>query len=426
MSTAVASARVSQKRVIILALLFGLSVMSYFDRTIMSIAGPGIMKEFGLSETQMGSIYSAFLISYALLMIPGGKLSDRFGPRLTLTGMALGSALFTGITAFAGKPGLGVILGVLPSFILIRLAMGVSTAPLYPACARMNANWMPVTQRARVQGIIAAGAGLGGAVSPILFAFLIKRYGWRLSFVMAAAATAALGVKWFLLVRDRPVDSPIASQPGQAATPWKILLTDRNIILLTLGYVAVDYFEYIFFFWIYYYFGEIRHIGADRSAVYTTFLFLTWLVMTPIGGWVSDRMVARYGRKAGLRIVGISGLLLSAVLMYAGANTENIGIAVGLMSLALGFASCSDVTFWAGTINVAGEHVGAACGIMNSGGNLGGFLAPILTPYISSLAGWTWGLYFGSLVAIGGAVAWLFIDPTRRVQGACSTGDQHS
>ncbi|MGI8991981.1 MAG: MFS transporter [Bryobacteraceae bacterium] len=416
MTTTAVPARISRKQAGLVALLFGLSVMSYFDRTIMSIAGPGIMNEFGLSETQMGGVYSAFLISYALLMIPGGRLADRFGPRVVLTGMAVGSALFTGLTALGGKPGLGALIGVIPSFILIRLALGVSTAPLYPACARMNANWMPAAQRARVQGIIAAGAGLGGAVSPILFTYLIGRIGWRLSFCVAALATGALGAAWLLSDRDRPEPSSGApsSESQRAATPWRMLLTDRNILLLTLGYIAVDYFEYIFFFWIYYYFGEIRHLGANRSAIYTTVLFLTWLVMTPIGGWVCDRMSARLGRKAGLRIVGISGLLLSAILLFAGANVSGTIPAVAVMSLALGFASCSDVTFWAGTIEVAGEHVGAACGIMNSGGNLGGFVAPILTPFIASFAGWTWGLYFGSLVALGGAAAWLFIDPTRR------------
>src|SRR5713226_2664699 len=89
----------------VVALLISFSVMSFFDRTIMSIAGPGIMKEFGLSETQMGSVYSAFLLSYALLMVPGGHLADRFGPRFMLTAMGLGAALFTGLTALGGRPG---------------------------------------------------------------------------------------------------------------------------------------------------------------------------------------------------------------------------------------------------------------------------------------------------------------------------------
>src|SRR5262249_49719465 len=111
------------------ALMVAFSVMSYFERTIMSIAGPGIMREFSLSETQMGTVYSAFLLSYAILMLPGGRVVDRFGPRLVLGVTGLGAALFTGLTALGGRPGLGTYLGVVPAFILIRLGLGVSNAP---------------------------------------------------------------------------------------------------------------------------------------------------------------------------------------------------------------------------------------------------------------------------------------------------------
>src|SRR5689334_14738433 len=112
------------RRVGIVALMVLFSLMSYFDRTIMSIAGPVIAKEFSLSETQMGAIYSAFLLSYAILMIPGGQLADRFGPRAVLTFMGLGAALFTALTAAAGGAGLGAYLGVVPSFLVIRLGLG--------------------------------------------------------------------------------------------------------------------------------------------------------------------------------------------------------------------------------------------------------------------------------------------------------------
>ena len=112
------SAGIDRVRVCIVLLMFGFSVMSYFNRTIMSIAGPVIMKEFSLTETEMGSVYSAFLWSYALLMIPGGALADRFGPRIVLTTMAIGSAVFTALTAWGGVPGLGVYLGIIPSFLI--------------------------------------------------------------------------------------------------------------------------------------------------------------------------------------------------------------------------------------------------------------------------------------------------------------------
>jgi ACS family glucarate transporter-like MFS transporter len=110
--------------------------------------------------------------------------------------------------------------------------------------------------------------------------------------------------------------------------------------------------------------------------------------------------------------------LLSAVLLWSAVNASGTLTAVALMSLALGFAACSDVVFWAAAIEVAGADVGAACGILNTGGNLGGFIAPMLTPWIATFAGWSGGLYFGSAVALAGALTWLGFDPGRRPSAA--------
>src|SRR5690348_3594188 len=109
----------------IVGLMFALSAMSYFDRVVMSIAGPGIMKEFHISETEMGSVYSAFLLTYTLMMSPGGALADRFGGRLVITVAYLGAALFTGLTSICGPAGLGAYLGVVPAFVVLRLAFGI-------------------------------------------------------------------------------------------------------------------------------------------------------------------------------------------------------------------------------------------------------------------------------------------------------------
>ena len=185
----------------VVGLMFALSVMTYFVRTILSIAGPSIIKEFQLSETEMGAIYSAFLFSYALLMLPGGYLTDLWGPKITLAVVGLGSGVLTGLTGFAATPGRAVLLGVVPSLMLVRLCLGVCTAPIYPACARMNVNWTPPKHRARVQGLIVSGAGLGGAISPILFAWMMSRYGWRHAFLLSGIASAALGVIWCVYVR---------------------------------------------------------------------------------------------------------------------------------------------------------------------------------------------------------------------------------
>src|SRR5436190_10741776 len=101
----------NSSRLLITLLLFAFSSMSYFDRTIMSIAGPALIEEFHISATEMGSVYSAFILGYALLMIPGGWLTDRLGPRRTLLIMGTASALLTGLTTIGAKPGLGYIIG---------------------------------------------------------------------------------------------------------------------------------------------------------------------------------------------------------------------------------------------------------------------------------------------------------------------------
>ena len=151
-------------------------------------------------------------------------------------------------------------------------------------------------------------------------------------------------------------------------------------------------------------------MGFSQSARYTTIIFLTMAIMMPLGGWISDRLTRSYGERFGRRAVPMAGLTLGALLLYIGTIASGTGVAVLSLSLATGFASWCEGPFWASTIVVAGKQVGAACGILNSGGNLGGFLAPILTPYIASRAGWSWGLYSGSLMALLGVVACYFVD----------------
>ncbi len=394
-------------RVIVVALLFAFSLISYFDRTIMSIAGPQLMRDFAISPTQMGAVYSAFILGYALLMIPGGHLSDRLGSRLTLALMGAFSALFTGLIILVGKPGLGAYLGIVPALFAIRLGLGAVTAPLYPACAKMTANWIPVIYHARVQGFIIAGSSAGAAISPLLFAWMVVQFRWRVSFLMAACVTAALGIVWLWYARDYPpgVLRPPHNRTERERAVWVKLFTDRNLMLLTFAYGTLGYFQYIFFYWIYYYFGEVLHLGTQVSAKYTTLLFLTEGIIMPAGGLISDRITHRYGAQFGRRIVPMIGLTLSAVFTYAGTVAPGVGAVVTCLSLAFGLAACCEGPFWACVTEMAGERVGAASSILNTGAQVGGFFAPILTPYIASRAGWSWGLYAGSLVAMSGVLA---------------------
>jgi ACS family glucarate transporter-like MFS transporter len=167
----------------------------------------------------------------------------------------------------------------------------------------------------------------------------------------------------------------------------------------------------------YYYFGEIRKVGASQSAIYTTVLLLVMMVMLPLGGWVSDRLTPRLGAIPACRTVAVAGMVLSAVLLYVGTNIAAGLQMLVLLSLALGLAATAEGPFWAALIDTGGSHVGVAGGIMNGIGNVGGLLAPMLTPYIASRAGWSWGLYFGSFIVLAGAVTWFFVRPVSDTAG---------
>lgn len=376
------------------------SLMNYFDRNIMSIAGPGIMKEYGLAPTQIGTVYSAFLLAYAGFMIPGGYLADRIGPRRAIALVGFGTALFTAVTAWSATPGLGSLLGVLPAMLVVRFLMGLFSSPLYPACGRMNATLIAPAHLGRVQGIIIGASSLGGAIAPLLFQYLMGRAGWRMSFVIAGAATGALALAWVLLSARDSAPTPRSQAPARVS--WGDLFTNRNLMLITASYSALGYFSYLFYYWIFYYFGEVRHMGAEQSAGFATLVFVVNGLMIPLGGLLSDR----FGR----RLVPIVGLTLSAILLIAGTRASGNWTTAILMAFSMGCASVCEGPFWAMAIRIGGAQAGAAGSILNTGANITGFIAPMLTPLIAAYAGWSWGLYFACAVVLLGAVACYLVE----------------
>ena len=130
--------------------------------------------------------------------------------------------------------------------------------------------------------------------------------------------------------------------------------------------------------------------------------------MMPLGGFVSDRLTRSHGPHFGRRVVVMAGLALSAICTYLGTISQGTTAVVIFLSLAFGFAACCEGPFWA-FLTDSGQSVGAASSILNTGAQVGGFFAPIATPYIAARWGWSWGLYVGSLFAILGIVAVYFV-----------------
>jgi len=401
--------------------------ISHFNRIGISVAGNArIMDQYHISPTQMGRVYSAFLIVYTICMTPGGFFIDRFGARKALMFMGFGSACLAVLT---GMVGFGLVLGgqVLLTFILIRAVMGFFTTPLHPASARMVGNWAPSTSRSLANGLVNGAALLGIACTFKLFGALIDAFDWPLAFMIAAGATAVLTLIWAWYATDfaaqhsgsndaeRELIAAGATGHGKHSPirfdDFIAVMKNRSIILLTVGYAAVGYFQYMFFYWMEYYFLKVLNLDKGTSQLYSTIPLLAMAIGMSAGGWFSDHLHRTHGSRMARTIMPFTSMLASGVFLGLGILTKQPEWIVIWFSLALGAMGACEGPFWATTVEHGGTRGGIAAAILNTGGNAGGALAPALTPWISERFGWPAGISIGVLGCVIGAACWMWIVP---------------
>jgi MFS transporter, ACS family, D-galactonate transporter len=423
----------------IVLLLMALSALSWFLRRTMPVAfDERIEKQLGISAEAIGWVYSAFLIVYMLLMTPGGWFIDRFGPRRALLLMGGGLMVFgalTGlvgpaVTQWGGTPvaaaGLALVL-----FLVIRSLMGGFAAPMYPAGTEMVSRWLPFRRRGTANGLVQGSACVGIAAAAPVFGALIDWVDWPQAFLIAAVVTGLVTLTWALYARDRPEQHPsvnpaerqLIREDGPAAedgakessASWTALLRNRSLVLLTVSYAAVGYFEYLFVFWMDYYFKDTLHLPDDRRRWYSCVMFLAMGVGMGLGGWLSDRFVQAFGPRRGRAIVPVAGMLGGAVLLGLGLLATDPEWIVVLFALALTAVGSVEGPFWTTAQELGGRYGGTSAGIVNTGGNGGGMIAPIVTPWVGRAAHWSVAVALGGAVCLAGVVLWLWIDPRERV-----------
>lgn len=389
-----------------------------------------MIADLGLSELQLGAVLSAFALGYTIFQFPGGIFGDLVGPRLAVTLMAVAWGLLTLLCGLvpSGAEATSVVAGL----VAIRFLVGVSQAPIFPVMTGgMVSNWFPVAGWGLPNGLSSAGLTLGGAATGPLVVWLSAELGWRGSFVATAPVALLLAGVWWGYTRDHPVQHPgvarrevdlieagrpppevAARQPGI----WKEVLRNREILLLTASYFCMNYVFYLFFNWFFYYLVEIRGIDAERAGSLNAAQWIIGAVGATLGGLLCDRMIRRFGARRGARVLPVVGLAGSALLLAAGAWTQDPLLAVALLAGCFGMNQITEASFWATTIAVGGRHASAAAGVLNTGGNLVGFFGALLVPATASALGWPWAISSGALVALVGAALWLWIRGDREMQ----------
>ncbi len=415
----------SRTRWAILALLFAISVITYVDRVNISVTARQMMPALGLTEVQMGEVFSAFVLGYALGQVPGGWLGDRWGPRLVLTVAMVWWSAFTALTAVAATLPVATLLGVLGSLVLVRFLMGVGEAAALPNFNRTVANWLPPSERGLGMGIAIGGLGVGSALTPPLTAWIMVNFGWQTAFYIAGAIGLLIAGCWYAYATDRPSDHPHVNQaeidliagPGAAAppacvpVPWLAFARTPTVWWLVLSYTCLGYVAYVYLSWFYIYLVNVRGFGLLRGAFYAAMPFLAIAALCPLGGWVTDRLSIRLGVNRGRAWVGGLGMLLASVSIVWGAFAEAPFLALALLSLGAGWLYFSVGAYWASTVDLSKPHAGTLSGLMNTGANIGGALSPTLTPWLAEQVGWAAALGAAAAVALLGCVLWLGVKP---------------
>jgi ACS family glucarate transporter-like MFS transporter len=415
--------------------MFVIAAIAFLDRVNISIAGQSILREFGLTNLQLGWVFSAFVAGYALFQAPGGRLADLYGPRKVIAWGTVWWGLFTVLTALvpAGFP------GALATLLAVRFLFGLGEAVLFPASNRLVASWIPTQERGVANGLIFAGVGAGSGLAPPFITYILLHYGWRLSFWISAGVGLAGGAIWLWLARDKPEEHPwttpaeiahiragltdgAAVPEPKKALPWMAILGSKNVLAITLSYFTYGYAAYIFFTWFFIYLNTVRGLDLKSSSFYATLPFLAMATCSPVGGWISDRMTRRYAKRIGRCGTAAASMALCAIFIALGTQAQDARIASIVLAGGAGALYLSQSAFWSVTADLGGPAAGSVSGVMNMGNQIGGAVTASLTPLLANHFGWTTSFMVAACLCGMGALAWMFVAPERvLIKGSIET-----
>lgn len=388
----------------LLTLLVVVASAGYVARIAIRVVAPEIMSEFGLTQTQMGTIFSAFLVGYTAMQIPSGWLADRARTRILFGVLTVAWLVLT--VATAAVRSLPTI-SLMTLFIVLRVLFGVAAAPTYPAATRAVATVFPAAMHGRANGLVLASIGVGSALAPLILVPVARVYGWRAGMLTTAGITVLGAVAWWCLAPD-VITRTLAKVPDAAprdAAPWRT----SGFWLLFSSYFLQGYVGYIFVFWIYSYLVQVRHFELLRAAGITALPWIATLIAIPGGGAISDAAVGRWGVTRGRRIVPLVALVMGAVALAIGARAPAGVVAVGALIACTVLVLCTEGPFWAALNEIAGARSGSAGGLMNFGSNLGGMISPAVTPWLAQHIGWEGTLSTTAALAALAGFLWIGI-----------------
>jgi sugar phosphate permease len=439
----VAQTRASYGRWYILGLICLMYLITYLDRVVMSNTAPEIQKEFGIDNATKGIILSAFFWGYSLFQVPGGWLSERFGPRAVLAVLVTFWSLMTIAAGFASS-GL--------SFAVLLFLLGAGEAGAFPGATRAMQLWYPRRERGFAQGFTHSASRFGAFIAPSIIVLIISGklsigslsisaspLGWRWAFYICGATGIIWSVWWYLSYRNFPEEHRLVGRAeleyirgldaqGQLNSadqakerpkvPWRTLLPSSNMWAIMCAYATYVYTLTIFLTWLVSYLNDGRHFTANEARLLSSWPLLAMVVGNIVGGLATDWLLHKTGStRFARRSVAITGLLVCALFVVAAALVEDGYTAVYCLTGAGFFLESTIGASWSVPMDTAGKYSGTVSAMMNMAGQLfGAVLSPSVFGYFAQVGNWQapW-LVAAALLLVGVGIWGFWLDPERSV-----------
>ena len=372
------SLKESSQRWWLLVLLFTAMLIAYAHRGAFSIAEPFISEDLHLSPATMGILLSAFSWIYSFMQVPAGWFVDRFGVRRSYS---LGFIFWSLTSALTGLATSVVALAGL------RVALGAGQAISFPASSRAVANWFQQRERGMVTGVYLTGVRFGAALINAFGAYFLARYSWKLFFMVTGLVPLMWLLPWRLFLgkwERAPAGAQREAGGNTSFLKSLLLLRNRSVFGIFLGFFAYDYVWFVFIYWLPGYLRMERHFTPIELAFYSSIPYLPMAAIIVLSGMFSDWLVRRGKDERRVRkTLILTGLAIGCLIVPAGIVEDKI-TAVWLLTISLGGLGIAAPNTWTLTQAVCEKKiVGTVSGIQNFGGNIGGIMAPALTGFIA-------------------------------------------
>jgi ACS family glucarate transporter-like MFS transporter len=396
-------------RIGVVALLTFGTFINAVDRASLSVAVPSIIKDFGIDTATMGIALSAFFWAYALGNAPAGNLADRFGTKKVLGWSAVIWSIFSALTGFAQN---------VYQIMIVRFGVGVGEASSLPTNTKIIASNFPSPERGTAVAVSLTGIRIGNAVTPILMAFLIATWGWRTAFIITGLGSLLWCVFWYFGFKDlSDVKAKAAAVKEKVKIPWKVVLTSRPLLGLTVVKFTQDFLQWLFLTWVPGYLVLGRGFSIITMGFYVSLAYATAAIAQPAVGWISDMLIKRgWSVNRARKTIQVILQVLSATIIITG-YTDMIGVAMCFMVIAISAESICAGHMWTIISEVVPPKlVGSIGGLINSIGSVAGIISPIVTGIIVKVTGsFKLALLTGGCSILVAAVIIIFVVPELKI-----------